>query len=406
MGPNKSTLLDRTKGHALTVDVRGDTFKDTAGYSATFSRGLYLALTQPGSVRFSLPAAIRKGSSHEFFDAASIAEYHVDPGGGQEARGDARHWEATSKAFLTMALLYEVYTWPMPTMAHLTSFWSQPGVDPFTLLSYVVRHAPTRAIAELGQEVLNRTSKEASSILSSMMKELFLYHDPTIRDNTSCCDFRLEDFTSHTRWVSLYLVQSPGEEAYVRPFLRAFLRLALQRWLEIGDRKHDITQLLDEFNSFGRIPFLKDNLSVLGGRGIRTVLGIQNIPQLRDTWGDADVIIEKCKVRLYYAANGETTGREISRQTGTGTATTLQESRRADGWSWMAADSRTQQAQQHARALVTEGEATQIPDTHGVLQVTGFDPVWVSKVKFFQHRRWRQRSQLPIPPMYRRPHGR
>ena len=99
----KSTLLDRRQGHALTVDIRGDTFKDTAGYAATFSRVLSLALTQPGSVRFSLPAAIRKGTHYEFRDAASIAEYHVDPGGGKE---DHDHWESTSKAFLTMALLY------------------------------------------------------------------------------------------------------------------------------------------------------------------------------------------------------------------------------------------------------------------------------------------------------------
>ena len=43
----KRTLLDRRQGHALTVDIRGDTFKDTAGYAATFSRVLSLALTQP-----------------------------------------------------------------------------------------------------------------------------------------------------------------------------------------------------------------------------------------------------------------------------------------------------------------------------------------------------------------------
>jgi type IV secretion system protein VirD4 len=320
------------------------------------------------------------------------------------AREDHDHWEATSKAFLTMGLLYEVYTRPQPTMTHITSFWSQPGVEPFALLGYVARHAPA-AIAELAQEVLNKTAREASSVLSSMMKELFLYHDPTIAANTSCRDFLLEDFLRQDRWVSLYLVQSPGEEAYVRPFMRAFLRLALQRWLEIGDTKHDITQLLDEFPSFGRIDFLLANLAYLGGRGIRTVLGIQNIPQLRHTWGDADVIIEQCKIRLYYAANGETTGREISRQTGTGTATTVQESRRADGMSWLVPDSRTHQAQQHARSLLTDGEATQIHPTKGVLQVTGSDPIWVTKLRYWRHPTWLRRSRMLLPPMYRRPYG-
>ena len=115
---------------------------------------------------------------------------------------------------------------------------------------------------------------------------------------------------------------SPGEEEHIRPFMRMFLRMAFQRWLELSDQKHRITLLMDEFTSWGRMPFFAQNLAVLGGRGIRTLVAVQNIPQLRDTYGHADTITEQCKVRVYFAANGQTTGQEISRQTGTGTATT------------------------------------------------------------------------------------
>ena len=145
--------------------------------------------------------------------------------------------------------------------------------------------------------------------------------------------------------------------------MRMFLRLAFQRWLELSDQKHRITLLMDEFTSWGRMPFFAQNLAVLGGRGIRTLVAVQNVPQLRDTYGHADTITEQCKVRVYFAANGQTTGQEISRQTGTGTATTVQESRQARGWSWAMWDSKTAQQQQHARPLLTDGEAMQIPET-------------------------------------------
>ena len=123
--------------------------------------------------------------------------------------------------------------------------------------------------------------------------------------------------------------------------MRMFLRLAFQRWLELSDQKHRITLLMDEFTSWGRMPFFTQNLAVLGGRGIRTLVAVQNIPQLRDTYGHADTITEQCKVRVYFAANGQTTGQEISRQTGTGTATTIQESHQAKGWSWAMWDSKS-----------------------------------------------------------------
>jgi len=230
-----------------------------------------------------------------------------------------------------------------------------------------------------------------------MMTQLFLFRDPALAANTATCDFRLEDFTRHDAWTSLYIVLSPGEEEYLRPFLRMFLRLALQRWLELSAHRHRITLLLDEFNSWGRIPFFVSNLAVLGGRGIRTLLAVQNIPQLTATYGDADLITEQCKVRAYFGANGQSTGREISRQTGTGTATTVQTSYRANGWSWAMADSRTQQEQQHGRPLLTESEAMQIPEDRVVIQVSGHPPIWGKKLRFWEHRTWRKRSQIPAP---------
>jgi type IV secretory pathway TraG/TraD family ATPase VirD4 len=102
-------------------------------------------------------------------------------------------------------------------------------------------------------------------------------------------------------------------------------------------------------------------------------------------------------VRLYFAAQGQTTGREISRQTGMGTATTMQTSYRAEGWSWAMADARTQQEHIHGRPLLTESEAMQLPEDVVIIQVAGHPPIYGRKLQFWRKRVWRQRSQLPAP---------
>jgi len=379
-------------GHVVVIDVRGETWDATAGYRSTFSRCLRLSLTQRGSARFSLPQAIRKGTDAEFMDAALLGDMMVDPGSNKP---DRDHWEKTAKALITCGLLYEVHRRAVPTLAHMASFWSQPGRTVIQTLQHVIETAPTRPVAELAQEVLNKAGTEASGVLSSMMTQLFLFRDPVLAANTRTCDFRLEDFTRHDRFTSLYIVLSPGEEEYLRPFLRMFLRLALQRWLELGKTKHQISLVMDEFTSWGRIAFFLNNLAVLGGRGIRTLLAVQNNPQLQETYGNADLITEQCKVRLYFAANGQNTGREISRQTGTGTATTVQESHRAGGWG--TAERRTEQEQQHARPLLTESEATRIPQNRVVIQMTGHPPIWAKKLRYWRHKPWRERSRMPPP---------
>jgi type IV secretion system protein VirD4 len=392
-------------GHACVIDIRGETWTATSGWRSqqeaqpgalsSRTRCLKMALGDPHSARFSLPLAIRKGTPYEFMDAAVMAEVAMETP--DDAQKDNPHWQGTARAALACALLYEIHKSWRPTMTNMASFWSQPGKEPRELVAYVRETAPTRQVAELAQEVLNKEPREASSVLSSMTRQLFLFRDPLVAQLTATSDFRLEDFTRTDRWTSLYLVLTPAEIAYLKPYLRMFLRMALGRWMEIGDTPHNITFVLDEFHSFGKLQYYADQLGVLGGRGIRTVLAVQNVPQLR-IYGDTDLITEACKVRIYFGAQGQTTAREISRQTGTGTATTVQESYRANGWSWAMADSRTQQRQQHARPLVTESESMQLPPAVSVIQAQGCPPIWAQKVRYFTRQPWKRRSQIPAPP--------
>ena len=390
------TLLELQE-HVLVMDVRGETWPQTAGWRhspACGGRALRLQLTQPGSTRKNLLDEIRDGAD-EFRDAAMLAEMAVNPNG--DARMTNDHWKQTSRAVLTCGMLYEKHKSWRPTLSNIASFWTRPGTTMVQTLEHIVQTAPTKACAELAQEVLIKGPREGAGVVSSMMTQLFVFRDPLLRENTCTSDFALSDFLRPgPPWTSLYLVLTPGEEEFVRPFMRMFLRLACQRWMEESPHKCRITLLLDEFTSLGKVDFFEENLARLGGRGIRTLLAVQNIPQLK-IYGDPARITEQCKVRLYFGAQGPTTGAAMRDEVGTGTATTAQTSRRSEGWSWLMSDSQTIQEQQHARALLTGSEATEIPDNTLVIKVTGHPPIWARKLRFFTHRRWRQRSEIPAP---------
>ena len=66
--------------HTVVIDVRGETWRDTAGHRQTFYRCLRLALTQPGSVRFNPLAAIRTGTPYAFMDAALLGDMCITGG--------------------------------------------------------------------------------------------------------------------------------------------------------------------------------------------------------------------------------------------------------------------------------------------------------------------------------------
>ena len=390
------TLLE-LREHVVVIDIRGETWDQTAGWrnsAACGGRALRLQLTQPGSTRKNLLDEIRDGPE-EFRDAAMLAEAAVNPSGDPRMMSD--HWKQTSRAVLTCAMLYEKHKSWRPTMSNIASFWTRPGTTMVQTLEHIVATAPTKACAELAQEVLIKGPREGAGVLSSMMTSLFVFRDPVMQENTRTSDFALDDFLRPAPpWTSLYLVLTPGEEEFARPFMRMFLRLACQRWMEERPHKCRITLLLDEFTSLAKVDFFEENLARLGGRGIRTLLAVQNIPQLK-IYGDPARMTEQCKVRLYFGAQGPETGRALQGEVGTGTATTQQESRRAEGWSWLMSDSQTIQEQQHARPLLTGSEATEIPDDTMVIKVTGHPPIWGRKLKFYEDRTWRQRSQIPAP---------
>jgi type IV secretion system protein VirD4 len=394
------TLLE-IPGSVIVTDLRGETWQVTAGWRAGFSRTLALQITSPQTARFNPLLEVRVRTPQEVADVQTIADILVDPEGSRERRD---HWEKTAHALLVAGILHVLYTEATPSLPAVATLLSHPArtIDETLHLMLTTPHTPAGphpVIAELTREVLNKSANEASGVLSTVLTFLALYRDPQIAANTTVSDFRLAELLDPQHPVSLYLILPPSDDVRVRPFIRLFLNQALRRLTEVWQGEtRNMALLLDELPALGRIDFLHKNLAYLGGYGIRAFLAVQNLPQLAAAYGDANLFVEQCKVRVYFAVQGPTTGRDISFQTGTTTVVTEQRSRRREWFSTLDGAS-TIADQQHARPLLTPGEAMQIPADTAVILVAGHPPLWAQKVRYYRHRHWQERVVTPPPPV-------
>ncbi|MGH9893422.1 MAG: type IV secretory system conjugative DNA transfer family protein, partial [bacterium] len=246
---------------------------------------------------------------------------------------------------------------------------------------------------------------ERSSVISSAIKFLNLYRDPTVAANTAVSDFAVSDLVEAERPVSLYLTVPPSDIDRTRPLIRLVLNQIGRRLteslasrsgeLERGHR-HRLLLMLDEFPTLGRLPFFENALSYLPGYGVKAYLIAQDLSQLYGAYGRDESIVSNCHVRIAYAPNKIETAKLLSEMTGS--MTVFRETRSYTGnrlapflFHVIASEQESQ------RPLLTPDEAMRLPDEAALVFVAGSPPIFGRKIRYFLDPIFRSRSSLPSP---------
>ena len=139
-------------------------------------------------------------------------------------------------------------------------------------------------VASIAREMLNKSENELSGVVSTAMSFLDLYRDPIVADNTSRCDWRIDDLKHAKRPVSLYLVVPPSDISRTKPLIRLILNQIGRRLTEkLPDAKtdtlhnHNLLLMLDEFPALGRLDFFETAMAFMAGYGIRAYLIDQSL---------------------------------------------------------------------------------------------------------------------------------
>jgi type IV secretion system protein VirD4 len=151
---------------------------------------------------------------------------------------------------------------------------------------------------------------------------------------------------------------------------------------------------LDIASADGRLDFFESALAFMAGYGIRAYLIAQSLNQIAKAYGENNAILDKCHVRIAFAANDERTAKRIS--DALGTATELRAQRNYAGhrlapWLGHVMVSR----QETARPLLTPGEVMQLPPDQAIVLVSGLAPVRAIKLRHYEDANFVSRLRKP-----------
>jgi len=369
----------------VVADRKGELWNLTAGWRSTEAGNTVVRFNPSSPIfegfsRFNPLTEVRIGTGSEVGDTQNIATMLADPKG----KGLDTHWQLTSFAFLTGAILHECYKARAEgreaTLADVLDAVTDPARDVSQYYEEMManKHDATGLydadgshpiVAAEGRTMLQKPDDERGSVLSTAISYLSLYRDPIVRRHTSRSDFRIMDLMNSERPMTVYLTSRDEDADRMRPLFRLmlnqFVRVLLRPELEFVDgrqkppHKHRMLLMLDEFPAFGKLEIFKESLAYIAGYGIKAYLIMQDIAQLWAAYGRDETITANCHVRCAYAPNKLETAEWLSKMTGTMTELKWQitESGKRFG---LFADGHSRSASEVSRPLLTPDEAMRL----------------------------------------------
>jgi len=372
-----SVLWCAAGGEAL---VFGDPKGELAGYTADdlARRGydvLRFDLRNAAQSRHWNPlapviAAMRQGQ----WAAASRLAWQLGHAilGQQPLGGDNQLWSNTAEtliAALVLAVADGAATGLTPDQQHLFSAYHILMTHAQNLDAWFDATFPDRHPAKEAYAMIRTAAAETrQSIYVTATSTLRLFADPEIAWLTAKHDdawpmghTSLEVVSQlEKRPFAIYLV-IPDEDSTRYPLATLFLTQLIQSLVEAatirGRLPRRVTFLLDEFGNLPAIPDFDKTLTVGRGRGLRFLLAVQALQQLREHYDKkAEILSGSCQLWLYLGTADPETAETLSKKCGQKTIQTTSTAQTVG-----AAGSRSVTDSQTSRALLTTDEVLRWP---------------------------------------------
>jgi type IV secretion system protein VirD4 len=142
----------------------------------------------------------------------------------------------------------------------------------------------------LAREILERYAglnpahehKEDGLFISEARNTLKYLNDPLIQKSLSSSDFSFREFTDDNTELVVFIVLPPTLLEPYNGWLRMMLTMAISAVSSnCTSLRYPVNFILDEFGTVGTLPIVSRAYGLMGGRGIRLWIFIQNISQLK-----------------------------------------------------------------------------------------------------------------------------
>jgi type IV secretion system protein VirD4 len=376
-------------GSVVVLDLKGENHAVTAGNRRRFSRVVAL---DPFRLSGAPDAAVNPldlvdpDSETCDADAATLAHLLVLPAEG----GEAAFWDEEAAALLSGLILYVAATEPAARrhLGTVRAYLTLPPAARDELLASM--SACDRAhglIARAAHRLAQKADRERSGVVSTAQRHTHFLDSPAILRTLDHSTVELAALKTET--LSLYCVLPPQRLGSYGRWLRLLAGAAVDAMLRTpGLPRERVLFLLDEFAQLGRIQPIEHALTLLRGYGVRLWLLVQDLAQLRATYGPkTDSLLANAAVLQCFGTNDVETAQYLSRRTGQATVLAASQ-HRSSGQSYSHAflptqqQGRNQAASETGRPLLLPDEILRLDPREQLLFLAGRDPLLVNRVTY------------------------
>ncbi|TCL63189.1 type IV secretory system conjugative DNA transfer family protein [Rhizobium sp. BK251] len=313
--------------------------------------------------------------------------------------GDA-HWNEEAKALISGLLLHVVASQPaerrtLSTLRHYLTL--APDRFRTVLEEMQGSEAIDGLVARAANRHLSKSEREASGVLSAAQRHTHFLDSPRMTKVLARSGFRFSDL-KQTR-ATVFLVLPPDRLAVYSRWLRLLIAQSLTEMARTtgpsgasvgtssgassAPSRPPVLYLLDEFASLGHLAPIERAMGLMAGYGVQLWPIIQDIHQLRATYGQrAGTFLSNAGVLQVFGVNDHDSARLVSNLLGQQTVVFQTAARALDPEK----TGLTLAGQHVGRPLLTPDEVRHLPGDTELLFLAGQRPITARKLRYFADR--------------------
>lgn len=222
-------------------------------------------------------------------------------------------------------------------------------------------------VSSVGNQFLNNANQnELGSILSTAQRALNSIDTPEIRRTLLKSDFNISNLPDQK--MTIYLIMPQEKISLNQGYIRVFFDLAISSLTSRKKRgKYEVLFLLDEFFQLGYMEIIPKAISLIRGLGGKLWLFFQDLPQIKNNYGDEAGSILNNSIQIYYGCNDNETAEKISKRLGNKTEKIFK---------------KNGDFMLHHRPLLTPDEVCKLPTETPIIFMTGRKPIKVKRLNY------------------------
>jgi len=230
--------------------------------------------------------------------------------------------ESTIASLILLSVLESEFKFQrhMATAYYLLAEYGRPFEDGVIPLIEYINNLPVRHPAKSAFATASIAPyKTRASFFTQALSDLRLFSDPNIADMTSKQDHDLQNIGIEKTAVFLVV---PDEKSTRNVLATLYIDQVYQSLVELANKNGGripkrVNFLLDEFGNLPAIPDFDKKLTVALGRGIRFILSVQDVTQIKKLYKEnAQTITGNCHNWIYILTADVETAKLISQKTG------------------------------------------------------------------------------------------